>query len=73
MLHILILIPGHNELGEATTKVFKNWGARIVQHEMDHLDGKIYTDIMDKKTLQCACWEEVNMAKGKLVIPFSPQ
>ncbi|CAB3237936.1 unnamed protein product [Arctia plantaginis] len=65
-------VTGHNELGELTSKVFHNWGARIAQHEMDHLDGKIYTDIMDKKTLVCTCWEEVNLSKGKLVIPFSP-
>ncbi|XP_075971229.1 peptide deformylase, mitochondrial-like [Anticarsia gemmatalis] len=66
-------VTGHNELGDSTSKVFRNWAARIAQHEMDHLDGKIYTDIMDKKTLECNCWEEVNLSKGKVVIPFTPE
>ncbi|XP_013187382.1 peptide deformylase, mitochondrial [Amyelois transitella] len=65
-------ISGLNAEGNSTSTQFKDWAARIAQHEMDHLDGKLYTDIMDRKTLQCTCWEEVNMAKGKVVIPFYP-
>lgn len=67
------MFPGYDEEGEAISKVFKGWGARIAQHEMDHLDGKLYTDIMDRKTLLCSCWEEVNLSKGKVAIPFSPE
>lgn len=66
-------ITGQNQLGEDVSRVFKEWSARIAQHEMDHLDGKLYTDIMDKKTLECTCWEEVNLSKGKVVIPFRPE
>ncbi|OWR45247.1 peptide deformylase, mitochondrial-like [Danaus plexippus] len=68
-----VQVSGYDEEGEAISKVFKGWGARIAQHEMDHLDGKLYTDIMDRKTLLCSCWEEVNLSKGKVAIPFSPE
>ncbi|KAF9802670.1 hypothetical protein SFRURICE_011681 [Spodoptera frugiperda] len=68
-----VQVTGLNAEGVERSQVYKDWSARIAQHEMDHLDGKIYTDIMDRKTLTCSCWEEVNLSKGKLVIPFSPQ
>jgi peptide deformylase len=29
----------------------RGWPARIVQHEIDHLDGVLYVDRMDSKTL----------------------
>ncbi|CAG9795406.1 unnamed protein product [Diatraea saccharalis] len=67
-----IEITAHNEKGEIISTKFKNWPARIVQHEIDHLNGKLFTDIMDRKTLICSCWEEVNLSKGKVVIPFYP-
>ncbi|CAK1598384.1 unnamed protein product [Parnassius mnemosyne] len=65
-------ITGYNEEGEKTQQIYVDWPARIAQHEMDHLDGKLYTDIMDRKTLQCTCWEEVNLSKGRVAIPFVP-
>lgn len=30
--------------GTRTTEVFEGWPARIVQHETDHLDGRLYLD-----------------------------
>ncbi|XP_011551378.3 peptide deformylase, mitochondrial [Plutella xylostella] len=68
-----IEVSGYNAKGEPTKEVYKDWGARIAQHEMDHLDGKLYVDIMDRKTLHCLCWEEVNLSKGKVTIPFTPE
>ncbi|CAH0407174.1 unnamed protein product [Chilo suppressalis] len=65
-------ITAFNERGLSTSTVFKDWAARIVQHELDHLNGKMFTDLMDRKTLICSCWEEVNLSKGKVVIPFYP-
>ncbi|XP_030031335.2 peptide deformylase, mitochondrial [Manduca sexta] len=67
-----VQITGYDQDGEPLSRTYKDWTARIAQHEMDHLDGKLYVDIMDKKTLTCICWEEVNLSKGKVVIPFSP-
>ncbi|CAH2243688.1 peptide deformylase, mitochondrial-like [Pararge aegeria] len=68
-----VQITGYNPEGESICQLYKGWAARIAQHEMDHLDGKLYTDIMDRKSLCCTLWEEVNMAKGKVAIPFSPE
>ncbi|XP_053603467.1 peptide deformylase, mitochondrial-like [Plodia interpunctella] len=65
-------ITALNAEGDSTSTKYKDWAARIAQHEMEHLDGKLYTDIMDRKSLQCIFWEEVNLAKGKLAIPFYP-
>ncbi|XP_034132617.1 peptide deformylase, mitochondrial [Drosophila guanche] len=49
---------------------FSGWNARIAQHEMDHLDGKLYTDQMDRSTFSCTCWEAVNTKSGRVEIPF---
>ncbi|XP_038222940.1 peptide deformylase, mitochondrial-like [Zerene cesonia] len=70
--HKSVEVTGYNADGEQSTKQYSGWPARIVQHEMDHLNGKLYTDIMDRKTLQCVCWEEINLSKGKVAIPYSP-
>ncbi|XP_047525457.1 peptide deformylase, mitochondrial-like [Pieris napi] len=67
-----VKISGYNSDGEESCHSYHGWPARIVQHEMDHLDGKLYTDIMDRKSLQCICWDEVNLSKGKIAIPFRP-
>lgn len=49
------------------------WPARIVQHEIDHLNGKIFTDIMDRKSLACSCWQVINERGGKIELPYGPQ
>ncbi|XP_053595172.1 peptide deformylase, mitochondrial [Microplitis demolitor] len=48
------------------------WPAKIAQHEFDHLQGKLYTDIMDRKSLSCAVWEAVNRRAGKVSIDYYP-
>lgn len=48
----------------------KGWNARIIQHEIDHLNGILYTDIMDKKTLTCSCWNVINERGGKVELPY---
>ncbi|XP_049869652.1 peptide deformylase, mitochondrial-like [Pectinophora gossypiella] len=68
-----VQLTGLNQQGETTSRTFKDWAARIAQHEMDHLDGKLYTDIMDRKSLSCTCWEEVNLSQGRVVLPFTPE
>ncbi|CAH2071963.1 unnamed protein product, partial [Iphiclides podalirius] len=66
-------ITGYDEQGEFAQRTYTDWPARIAQHEMDHLDGKLYTDVMDRKSLFCVCWEEVNISRGKVAIPFAPE
>ncbi|GLV41069.1 uncharacterized protein CBL_04593 [Carabus blaptoides fortunei] len=65
-------VTGFNENGDQIKIEADGWTARIIQHEMDHLTGKLYTDIMDKSTLCCTCWQAVNERAGKIELPFSP-
>ena len=42
--HIRIILNYKDEEGEEYTKTFYNLEARCIQHEMDHLDGKLCID-----------------------------
>ncbi|XP_073440274.1 conserved oligomeric Golgi complex subunit 8 isoform X3 [Dendrobates tinctorius] len=53
-------ILGLNEKGEATSWKAQGWAARVIQHEMDHLDGVLYVDKMDPRTFVNVNWMEVN-------------
>lgn len=48
--YLSVEVSGLNEKGEAVTWQASGWPARILQHEMDHLDGILYIDRMDSKT-----------------------
>jgi len=48
----------------------KGWNARIVQHEIDHLNGILFTDLMDRKSLRCSNWEMVNIKEGRIEVPY---
>lgn len=69
---ISVELTGFDEEGKMLNKNFVGWPARIVQHEMDHLDGTLYTDIMDRNTLACGFWEHVNKNNGRIELPFRP-
>lgn len=49
-----------NEKGESVTWQASGWSARILQHEMDHLDGVLYVDRMDSKTFININWQAYN-------------
>lgn len=51
---------GLDEKGEAVTWQASGWPARILQHEMDHLDGVLYIDRMDSKTFINIKWPSYN-------------
>lgn len=59
-----VTITGYEYDGEPVTLQATGWAARIVQHEMDHLNGRVYTDIMDTKTLQVDAWYRINARGG---------
>jgi peptide deformylase len=40
-----------NERAEPQTINAHGWYARILQHEIDHLHGRLYTDLMQPDTL----------------------
>lgn len=64
---------GLDEEGKPFVLQTKGWLSRIIQHEIDHLNGKVYTDIMDRKTLTCSCWRVVNERQGKVELPFGSE
>lgn len=68
-----IQLSGFNENGEFTELKLNGWNARIAQHEMDHLNGQLYTDIMHRKTFTSTVWEACNANGGELSIPFYPK
>ncbi|XP_076841493.1 peptide deformylase, mitochondrial [Brachyhypopomus gauderio] len=53
-------VSGLNENAEPVCWEASGWPARIVQHEMDHLNGILYVDRMDSKTFSNVNWEEYN-------------
>ncbi|XP_060892403.1 peptide deformylase, mitochondrial [Labrus mixtus] len=58
--YLSVEVSGLNEKGEAVTWQAKGWSARILQHEMDHLDGVLYIDRMDSKTFVNINWQSYN-------------
>jgi peptide deformylase len=38
--------------GVAHTLVCSGWFARVIQHEVDHIHGRLFIDIMDKRQLR---------------------
>lgn len=65
-------MAGFDAKGELITFYVRGWLARIMQHELDHLNGKLYVDSMDPKTFECSCWQVVNERNGKVSLPFTP-
>ncbi|EFX74141.1 hypothetical protein DAPPUDRAFT_307445 [Daphnia pulex] len=64
-------VKGYEYDGSPTEWDATGWAARIVQHEMDHLDGQIYTDIMESKSLQVDLWKKINVHQGKILIKYN--
>ncbi|MFF5188121.1 peptide deformylase [Streptomyces sp. NPDC000345] len=46
-----VRLTGEDERGRALDEVFAGWPARIVQHETDHLDGMLYLDRAEPRSL----------------------
>ncbi|MFJ2884513.1 peptide deformylase [Streptomyces sp. NPDC087305] len=49
--HESVRLTGLDEHGRAVDEVFTGWPARIVQHETDHLDGMLYLDRAELRSL----------------------
>ncbi|XP_067905047.1 peptide deformylase, mitochondrial [Heterodontus francisci] len=58
--HRAVEITGLDERGEPVTWRASGWAARILQHEMDHLKGQLYIDIMDSRTFENLHWMQEN-------------
>ncbi|MGW2724453.1 peptide deformylase [Streptomyces sp. NPDC001492] len=46
-----VRLRGEDEYGRPVDEVFSGWPARIVQHETDHLDGTLYLDRAELRSL----------------------
>jgi peptide deformylase len=46
--HLSITVKGQNRFGQPLTLKLKDWTARIFQHEIDHLNGVLFTDLASK-------------------------
>ncbi|WP_345664210.1 peptide deformylase [Streptomyces venetus] len=46
-----VRLTGQDEHGRELDEVFTGWPARIVQHETDHLDGVLYLDRAESRSL----------------------
>ena len=72
------MVPRHKEIavrfltedGETILWRAKNWTARILQHEIEHLDGKLYIDKMVNDTLMFNYWKSVNQRSGQFALSF---
>lgn len=49
--HAGVRLTGQDDHGRALDEVFTGWPARIVQHETDHLDGTLYLDRAELRSL----------------------
>ena len=49
--HHAVRVEALDEHGEPIDRVFSGWSARIVQHEVDHLAGRIYLDRVEPRSL----------------------
>ncbi|QUW95519.1 Peptide deformylase [Streptomyces sp. V17-9] len=49
--HAEVRLRARDEHGRAVDEVFAGWPARIVQHETDHLDGTLYLDRAELRSL----------------------
>lgn len=58
--YVSVEVSGLNEKAEPVSWQASGWPARILQHEMDHLNGVLYIDRMDSKTFINVKWEEYN-------------
>jgi peptide deformylase len=64
--------------GRATEQEFEGWQARIVQHETDHLQGALYVDRAELRSLSsnaeyAANWAEPGIAKARAGLGFLPE
>lgn len=65
-----LFLTGLDETGKPDSWTAEGWAARIIQHEMDHLDGLLFTDSMLPKSLECVCWQDINLQNGLLELRY---
>lgn len=64
--HEHVKLDWTDEDGVAHSEEFKGFASRIIQHEMDHLEGEVYTDHVAPIRKQLIKAKLNNIAKGKV-------
>jgi peptide deformylase len=49
--HRTVRVEALDEFGQPIERVFTGWAARIAQHEIDHLGGRLYLDRVETRSL----------------------
>ena len=78
MLGFSALVPRYNRVevsgldqeGDNVEWSPSGWSARIVQHEFDHLQGKMFIDGAVLDSLSFDYWKIVNNRQGNFRLPF---
>ncbi|KAK3923758.1 Peptide deformylase, mitochondrial [Frankliniella fusca] len=67
-----IQVEALNENGIKESWKASGFEARTIQHEVDHLQGVVFVDKMEAKSLECSYWQHVKLHEGKGYIEFGP-
>src|SRR3984957_4689459 len=62
--HRSVRVEALDEYGQPVDRVFSGWAARIVQHEVDHLRGRLYLDRVETRSL-CTAGSYVRLWAGR--------
>ncbi|MEW2619119.1 peptide deformylase [Streptomyces sp. NPDC048106] len=73
--HAEVRLRAEDERGRPVDEVFTGWPARIVQHETDHLDGTLYIDRAEPRSLStdqavAALWSQPTPATAADALGF---
>lgn len=68
--HLAVEVTGFDAEGKPFQRELRGWGARILQHEVDHLQGALYIDRMHSRSFCCnddmaAKWLDMPIADVK--------
>jgi peptide deformylase len=67
-IHVAYDLPG----GEPHEEDVEGWTARIFQHELDHLDGVLYTDRVHGDLMDEVAWRKLRDGSGDTAEPQVP-
>lgn len=75
--HDRVLLQFQTPDGLVSEREFEGWQARIVQHETDHLNGILYVDRAELRSLSsnaeyAANWAEPGIGKARAALGFLP-
>nr|XP_038041259.1 peptide deformylase, mitochondrial [Anas platyrhynchos] len=57
--HWAVHVSGVDESGQPVSWEAWGWAARVIQHELDHLDGVLFIDRMDSRTFTNTAWSQL--------------